>query len=420
MDATSGVVGDFSYTGVARLAANATPEGVQRELVAALPRVAEFFPRLESGTPTSAWLEQMKAAPIVGPLRDDVTNGIAHTLWIVTLAAGLVLLVAWANVANLMLIRADGRQLELAVREALGASRWRILTHFFGESILLNGIAGGIALLAASGAVHALVAFGPTDVPRITEVGINSATVGLVVIVAAIGALVCGVLPAVRMRRAILSVSLRDGARGDTASKTRHRLRASIAALQIAAALVVTVGSALLLRTFHRLYQERPGFDASNVITVWTQLPFARYGDSASVAFYARLSDAVATLPTVRSVGLTTRLPLGPGEMRQQSFRVDGEGKTVSLPIDVTDGGYFATMRIHLITGTVFDPLGRQRDGAVVVNRRAAATLWNDPTGRAALGQRLMPAGPGPSYTVIGVVDDVRDRDLATRPAATL
>jgi putative ABC transport system permease protein len=412
------VAGDFSYTGVARLASGATAEDAQRELASVLPRVGELFPRLESGTATTEWLDQVRPAPVVVPLRDEITNGIARTLWMVAVAAGLVLLVAWANVSNLMLIRADGRQLELAVREALGASRWRIVTHFLGESLVLAAAAGAVALLAAWGAVRALVSFGPADVPRLVELRISPTTFAFVVVCSIVGAIICAAVPVFRLRRATLSINLRDGGRGDTAGKTRQRLRATIAALQIAVALVVSTGSALLLRTFHQLYQERPGFDATNVMTVWTQLPFARYGDSSSVTFYARLSEAVGKLPTVRAAGLTTRLPLGAGETRQQSFRVVGDGRTVSLPVDVVDDGYFATMRIPLIAGRGFQRLGEQRDGDVVISQRTAASIWSDPTGKVAVGRQLALAPSGPSYTVVGVVGDVRDHDLATAPSA--
>jgi putative ABC transport system permease protein len=417
---TAVVAGDFSYSSVARLAPGATPEAAQRELAAVLPRIAELYPRLESGTSTADWLGQAKPAPVVLPLRDEVTNGIARTLWMLAAAAGLVLLVAWANVSNLMLIRADGRQLELAVREALGASRLRIVTHFLGESLVLSTTAGAVALLAAWGAVRALVAFGPSDVPRLAELSIGLTTVAFVVVVSIVGAIICGAVPVFRIRRATLSINLRDGGRAETPGKTRHRLRATIAGLQIAVALVVLMGSTLLLRTFRRLYQERPGFDVTNVMTIWTQLPFARYGDSSSVTFYARLSEAVGKLPTVRAAGLTTRLPLGTGETRQQSFRVDGEDRTVSLPIQTIDDGYFTTMRIRFLAGRRFLRLGEQRDGDVIISRRAAATIWNDPTGNAALGRQLGLAPSGPTYTVIGVVGDVRDQDLATAPSAML
>ena len=417
-DATG--VSDFSYAGVARLASGATPELARRELATVLPRMTEQFPRFASGTPTADWLDQTQPSPVVTPLQDEVTHGIARTLWVLAAAAGLVLLVACANVTNLLLIRADGRQLELAVREALGAGRRRIVTHFVGEAIVLSTTAGAAALVAAWGAVRALVAFGPADVPRLTELRVGPATVAFVVIASVVSATICSAVPAVRLRRATLSINLRAGGRGDTVGRTRQRLRTAIAAFQLAGALVVVAGSALLLRTFHRLHQERPGFDASGVLTVWTQLPYARYDDSAAVAFYARVTAAVRELPTVRAAGLTTRVPLGDGDARQKTVRVLGEERAVSLPTIVIDGGYFAAMRIPLVAGRGFGPLGAQRDGEVILSRRAAATLWHDPTGQAAVGRRLTSAPAGPSYTVIGVVGDVRDHDLGTPPSATL
>jgi predicted permease len=418
MDPNSPAVGDFSYSAVARLAPDATPRDAQRELTQILPNVAESFPRLESGTATADWLDQTHAEPAVVPLRDEVTSGIARTLWMLAAAAGLVLLVAWANVANLMLIRADGRQLELAVREALGASRLRIVTHFLGESLVLAASAAALALFAAWGAVRALVAFGPTDVPRLGELGIGLTTVEFIVTVAIAGAIGCAAIPAIRIRRGSLSINLRDGGRGETSGRRRQRVRATIAALQIAVALVISAGSALLLRTFHRLHEERPGFDATNVLTMWTQLPFARYGDSAAVAFYARLAESVGKIPGVRAAGLTMRLPLGAGETREQSFRVDGEGRTLSLPTNVIDDGYFTTMKIPVLAGRVFQRRGLQHDGDVIISRRAAATIWNDATGRAAVGRRLALSPSGPTYTIVGVVGDVRDHDLATAPSA--
>jgi putative ABC transport system permease protein len=420
VDTSLANAGDFTYSGIARLAAAATPQDAQRDLASILPRMADLFPRLESGTTTAVWLEEARPMPVVVPLRDDVTSGIARTLWMIAFAAALVLFVAWANVANLMLIRGDGRQLELAVREALGASRLRIILHFLGESLVLSAAAGAMAMFVAWGAVHALIAFGPADVPRLSELSIGPPTVAFVVVVSIVGALVCGALPAFRIRRATLSINLRDGGRGDTAGKTRQHLRSAIAALQIAVALVVSAGSALLLRTFHRLYEERPGFDVTNVVTIWTQLPFARYDDSASVMFYARLSDAVRKLPGVQAAGLTTRLPLGDGESRSQSFRLDSEGRVVSVSTYVIDDGYFATMKIPLVAGRVFRPIGVQRDGDVIISRRAAAVLWNDRTGIAALGKRLSLAPSGPTYNVVGVVGDVRDEDLATAPSPTI
>jgi predicted permease len=213
---------------------------------------------------------------------------------------------------------------------------------------------------------------------------------------------------------------LRDGGRSDTAGKARQRLRAGIAALQIAVALVVLAGSALLVRTFRELYNERPGFEANNVLTVWTQLPFARYGDSSAIKFHARFTAAVAQLAGVRAAGLTAKLPLGDGEIRQQSFSVAGSSQELSLPVDVVDDGYFGAMKIPLLAGRGFQRTGVQQDGELVISRRAAATIWKDPTGQASIGKTLTLMPSGPTYTVIGVVGDVRDHDLATPPASLL
>jgi predicted permease len=244
--------------------------------------------------------------------------------------------------------------------------------------------------------------------------------VAFVAVVSLVGAIVCGAVPVFRVRRANLSINLRDGGRSETAGKTRQRLRSTIAVLQIAVALVVVAGSTLLLRTFQRLYEERPGFDGTNVMTIWTQLPFARYGDSTSVAFYARLTESVGKLLGVRAVGLTTRLPLGSGETPQLSFRVDGEGRTLSLPIDHVDDGYFGAMRIPLIAGRGFQRTGVQRDGDVIINQRAAAAIWHDASGTTAVGKQLTLSPSGPTFTIVGVVGNVREHDLTTAPSATV
>lgn len=202
-------VGDFLYSAVARLAPGATAEQAQRELVAILPRMAESFPRMEhtaidrasgrvAGSSTATWLADVKPVPVVAPLRDEITSGIARTLWMLAAAAGLVLLVAWANVANLLLIRADGRQSELAVRTALGAGRLRMATHFLTEALLLSAAAGALALPLVYGTVAALVAFGPADVPRFAQLGVGLPTVAFTVLITAVSAAVCAAVPAGR------------------------------------------------------------------------------------------------------------------------------------------------------------------------------------------------------------------------------
>jgi len=402
---------------VARLAPGATPEQAQTELADVLPRMAELFPRLQSGASTTTWLDQVKPSPVVLPLRDELTGGIAQTLWMLAAAAGLVLLAAWANVANLVLVRADASQHDLAIRKALGASPLRLATHFLGESVLLGATAGVLALLVANAAVRALVAFGPTDIPRLAELGVGLTTTGFIALVSIVGVVICAAVPTLRVRRGSLSRDLHDGARGQSTGKSRQRLRATITVLQIAVALVVSVGSALLLRTAHRLYEVHPGFDASEVTTLRILLPNASYSGSTTVGFYARLTELVGQVPSVRAAGLTLKLPLGSGWTLQQTFQSEGEGRTPPLPVNVVGNGYFAAMKIPLLAGRDFRPLEEEQSADIIISQLAAATLFGDPNGVATVGKRLTLAPSGPTYTIIGVVGDVRNDDLTTAPS---
>ena len=418
--------GGFNYTGIARLRPGVTAADAQREFTAVLPRVVELFPNLAPGVPTKMLLDQAKPKPLIIPLRDDVTGGIARTLWIVAAAAGLVLLVACANVANLILVRADARQRELAVREALGAGRARVLAHFLAESALLGLAAGAGGLAVAWIAVRALVASGPTEIPRLAELGIDPATIAFTLVLAALVALVCSAIPALRIGGVRLSLALREGGRAGTAGKAQHRLRGAMVAVQIALALVVLAGSGLLLRTFQRLHAVRPGFDATNVATFWLSLPNARYADqNAMVRFYSQLSDRVSQLSGVRAVGLTSRLPLMENGMNQNPFYVEGDesSRTKIPPLQLyttINEGYFDAMRMPLLAGRNFDRPEAQKGMEAIISQRTAVQFWKDSTGRASIGKRFQSLPSGPWYTVIGVVGNARDTSLAAPPSQTV
>ncbi|HEV8197755.1 MAG TPA: FtsX-like permease family protein, partial [Gemmatimonadales bacterium] len=356
-----------------------------------------------------------------------VTGAIARTLWMVAAAAGLVLLVACANVANLILVRADQRQREIAVREALGAGRARVLAVFLGESLLLAGAAavGGLGL--AWLAVRTLATAGPADIPRLAEVGIGPATLLFVLGVALLVAVICTVIPALRLGRAPqLSVALRQGGRSGTASRSQHRLRGAMVAFQVALALVVLAGSGLLLRTFQRLHGVEPGFTADRVATFWMSLPQARYADDASVVrFYSELLRRAGEVPGVRNAGLTSRLPLLDHGMNSNPFYTeeDAEAATRIPPLQIfttVDGNYFQVMGIPLLAGRTFDRLESQREYEAIVSQRTAEQFWKDPTGRAALGKRFRDLPGGAWYTVIGVVGNTRDTALAAPPSQTV
>lgn len=427
LDPHSANPGGFNYNGVARLKAGVTPAEAERDFTTVMPRVVEQFPTLAPGVPTQLLLDQAKPRPVLIPLLADITGGIARTLWMVAAAAALVLLVACANVANLILVRADQRQREIAVREALGAGRARVMAVFFAESLLLAGAAavGGLGL--AWLAVRALAVAGPADIPRLAEIGIGPATVLFVLGVTLLVAAICSVIPTLRLGRvAELSVTLRQGGRSGTAGRAQHRLRGAMVASQVALALVVLAGSGLLLRTFQRLHAVEPGFTADHVATFWMSLPGARYPtDSAIVRFYSTLRQKVSELPGVRNAGLTSRLPLLGHGMNQNPFYTedDAQAGTRIPPLQIfttIDGNYFQVMGIPLVAGRTFDRLEAQRDFEAIISQRTAEQFWKDPTGRAALGKRFRGLPNGPWYTVIGVVGNTRDTALAAPPSQAI
>jgi putative ABC transport system permease protein len=426
LDPNEPFYGGFNYDAVARLKPGVTVASAEREFAAILPRTAELSPNMAPGVPTQMVLDQAKPSPVLVPLKKDVTGGIAKTLWIVAAAAGLVLLVACANVTNLILVRADARQRELAVREAVGAGRIRVLAHFLAESAVITAIAGAVGLGLAALAIRVLVSVGPAEIPRLTEVRIDLTTVVFAIATSALVALLCSVIPALRLGRVHLSTALREGGRGGTASRVQQRVRSTLVAAQIAFALVALAGSGLLIRTFQQLNAVRPGFNPENVATFWMSLPSARYpNDTAVTRFYAQLLDRVRSLPGVRAVGLSSRLPLVKRGMNANPFYPEDDPSyaTKIPPLQIyttTDDGYFRTMGIPLLAGRHFDRLDAQRFDEAIVSQATAVQFWKDSTGRRAIGKRFRDLPNGSWYTIIGVVSNARDTALAGPPPQTV
>ena len=419
--------GGFNYYAIARLRPGATVASAQREFRNVLPRVVELSPMMAPGVSTKMLLDQAKPQPVLTPMHDDVVGGIAGTLWVVAATASLLLVVACANVANLILVRADGRQRELAVRAALGAGRTRVLAHFFTESLVIAALAGALGLVVAALGIRALVSAGPAELPRLAEVRIDGAVVLFTLAVTALVAFACSAIPALRFGRSELASTLREGGRGGTEGRARHRVRGALVAAQIALALVVLAGSGLLLRSFQRLNAVRPGWNPDHLATFWLSLPQPRYPrDSAVVRFYALLTRRVAELPGVRAVGVSSNLPLEDRGQNTSPIWVEGDPSASSkLPplqqFVTTDGGYFKAMDIPLLAGRTFEAIdGRQRGNEVIVNRLTAERFWHDSSGANAIGKRFQTLPNGPWFTVVGVVASARDTSLEAPPAMTV
>jgi predicted permease len=414
----------FNHNAVARLKPGVSLETAQRDFASVLPRVSELYPTFAPGIPTTMVMDQAKPTPRLIPMKDDVVGDVSKTLWMVAATAILVLIVTCANVANLLLVRADGRHRELSVRAALGAGQRRILAHFFAESAVLAGISAALGLLVATIAIKLLVRAGPPEIPRLTEVGIDGAVVAFTVVVAFLAAMACSVIPALRFLRADVLGGLRDGGRGGTVGGSRQRARSVLVAAQVAVALVVLAMSGLLMRSFMRLSAVRPGFNADGVATMRVALTSERYPKPEDVTrFFAELTRRASRLPGIQSVGLTSRVPLLQDGLNQNPLYVEGDANNASrippLNIYVTvDSGYFKTMGIPLIAGRMFSSLEQQqqRKDEAIISQEAARFFFHDSTGQNALGKRFRVLPNGVLHTVVGVVGSIRDTTLTAGP----
>jgi putative ABC transport system permease protein len=419
LDPNDPVPGGFSHYGIARLKPGVTVEAAQRDFANVLPRMADVSPNFAPGLSTKTMLEQAKPIPRLIPMRDDLVGEIAGTLWMVGATAVLVLLVTCANVANLLLVRADGRHRELSVRAALGAGRARVLGQFFTESAALAAVAALLGLVAATIGVRLLVRNASTQIPRLAEVHIDGAVIAFTLVVAALVAIGCSAIPAFRFRRSNPLSGLRDGGRSGTAGKQKQSARSILVAAQMAFALVVLAASGLLVRSFQKLHAVKPGFSADGVGTVWVSLPSLRYpGDSAVVRFYARLAERATQLPGVQTAGITSRVPLEQHGMDQEPVFFEGDpiGETKIPPLAIystADAGYFRTLGIPLIAGRLFDPIERQRADEAIINLETAIHFFHDSTGRAAIGKRFKSLPTLPWHTIVGVVGSTRDTSLS-------
>ncbi|HWN43841.1 MAG TPA: ABC transporter permease [Thermoanaerobaculia bacterium] len=412
--------GNFNFGGVGRLRPGVTAERATKELSALVWRLPDA---LGPGMVTPSMIERAKLAVLAKPFRDHVVGDIGRMLWVLLAGVGLILLIACANVANLFLVRAEGRQREVAVRTAIGASRWEIARVFLGESLVLSVLGGLLGLALAAAGVRLLVALQPPGIPRLDEIGVNAAVVAFSLLLAFLTGSFIGAFAALRYGSPDLVPALKEGGRGGTAGRARHRARQVLVVTQVALALVLLVGAGLMVRSFWGMVNVDSGVDPGGVLTIQLNLPEAEYGPYARAArFYTQLLERVRAIPGVAQAGTNTILPLS-GVNSTSSHVVEDH----PLPPDVlppmlgtrfVSPGYFESLGIPVLKGTSFERIDPDtpHDG-VLVSRSVAQRFW--PNG-SALGKRLSPGGPGETparwFTVVGVVDDVREQGLHEKP----
>lgn len=411
----------FEFYAVARLRPGVTPERASADLARLLPKVPEAYP----GRLTAPSIAAIRMRPAVRTLTSVMVGNVGRTLWVIFGAAACLLLVGCANVANLVLVRAEGRQHELSVRRALGASRRAIAGEFVSEALILALIGGVLGVGLAELALRALTAGGASlSIPRLAEVRLDTVVLIAAAVATLATALVVSVVPAVRFGRSGLAAALGQTGRSLTAGRERHRTRQAFVVVQVALALVLVAAAGLMARTFAALRSVGPGFDPRSAYTYSVELPAAEYPTSASAAALTlRATSELASLPRVRSAGVLSKVPLD-GESREDSavWVQDRLPRPGTIPnvhqIAFASAKAFAALGARVIQGREFTQLDASNPPQEAIVTRALARLyWGDSV---ALGRHLGFSPTGPWYTVVGVVGDLRGDGLEQPPDQTV
>jgi len=361
-------------------------------------------------------------------LHSQETGKVRPALLILLGAVAFVLLIACANVANLLLARAAMREKEVAIRLALGAGRLRIVRQLLTESALLAVAGGGVGLLLAVWGLDALVALSPADIPRLDQTGIDGRVLAFTLAVSLLTGLVFGLAPALQASKPDLNDSLKESGRGSTSGKSAMRIRSLLVVSEIALSLVLLVGAGLLIRSFMRLQQFDLGFNADNLLTMRVQLPGSKYREGKQVAsFYQQLLERLGTVPGVHSVGAISDIFLT-DTPNSTGFTIEGRpvavgAEAIEVPLDSVSPGYFKVMGIPLLRGREFDD--RDVDGAPPVAIINETFLRRFFPGEDPIGKRYVYGGPDPQnpwITIVGVVGDMRRTgfDRPVRPETFL
>jgi putative ABC transport system permease protein len=332
---------------VARLKPGVSMDQAQREMDTIGARLAQQYPEFNA-----TW------GVNVVPLRTQFTGEIRRPLYILLGAVGFVLLIACANVANLLLARASARRKEIAVRAGLGASRWRIARQLLTESIMLSLVGGALGVLVAWWGTKALVALSPPALIDLKRVGVSVPVLAFTLGLSLLTGIVFGLVPSLEATRFDLQDSLKEGGKNIGGTPGSHRVRSLFVVTQVALALVLLVGAGLLVKSFNRLQSVDPGFDANNLLTMRVTLPFAKYEeDSKRIEFFKKALEQMRAIPGVEAAGAINSAPftgLYPGT----NVEVDGQklppGEELKTGVCVTDANYFATMRIPLKRGRMY------------------------------------------------------------------
>ena len=394
---------------IARLRPTVPPQAAEAELETIMARARAEYPQANEDVTVSML-----------PYGDDLTRSVRTRLLVLMGAVFLVLLIAAVNVGNLLLARSSTRLREIALRQALGAGRARLVRQLVTESLLLGALGGAAGVALAVFLVGLLRGLLPADLPRLDEVTIDVGVLGFALAIALLAGLIFGLAPALQLSAGAPVQAIRDGDR----TSARHRLRAVLVVAELALALVLLTGSVLLLKSFVRLHQVDPGFQPARLLTFRVSLPEARYPEPARrLQFFERALERIRTLPGVESAAIVNRVPVAPGG-NSAWLNIIGRPLTSGQPLPVVryqviSPDYFTTMGIRLARGRLLAASDRaETSPSVVISRSLARRFWpaGEPLGQVVVLGPL--EGPFPKTVVVGVVEDVKLEGLdAETPA---
>ena len=402
-------LGQFSYEGVARLRPGVTMQAANEDVARMWPIVLRSFP-----PPPGFNLElfaNARLAPKVRPLSQDVIGDVSKLLWILMGSIGVVLLIACANVANLLLVRAEGRHQELSIRTALGASPWQVARGFLLESALLGLMASVLGLALAWGALRLLVVLAPAGLPRLRDIGIDGSVLLFTLGITLFSSLLFGSVPAVRYARARVTSGLR-GARTASAGRERHRTRNTLVIIQVSLAFLLLICSGLMLRTFHALVHADAGYDtAANIQTVQLGIPEAEVPkDEEAFRRQQAILEKIAAIPGVQSASFGNAVPMDDNGWRDQvaaqDHPDDGNGATRLRRFTFGAPGFLKTLGIPLVAGRDFTwneifakvPVG-------MVSENFAREYWG--SAQNAIGKRIRVTTKDDWRQIVGVIGNV-------------
>jgi len=408
--------GNENYNLVARLKPGATIVQAQSELDIATKRLAEQFP--------DRYPASRRFSFSIKPLLEQVVGDVRRPLFVLLAAVGCVLIIACANVANLLLTRATVREREIAIRSALGAARIRLIRQLLTESVLLSVVGGVVGLVLAYWLLDVLSWLGPSNIPRLPAIHMDGRVLAFNSAIAVLTGILFGMAPALRTSKLNLSEALKEGAR-NVAGGRHDRLRKLLVISEVALSLVLLISAGLLIRSFISVERVNPGFNAQNVLGMRLSVAGTSYKGERREIFYRELLERVHRLPGVTSAGIADNLPLsggiGWGSISIEGYQPSAGQEMIQSDIRVAGVGYFETMEVPVIKGRLFDEHDTEKSlPVIVIDEKMARNYWpnSNPVGsRIKFGRA---DSEDPWMTVVGVVGSVKQYDLESESRVTL